>query len=491
MVAGGGARHPADQLRRARPVVQFLHRAVPADGRRRWRSISLPLDRPGGYIQRTGLAIFAFMLFGAGLAHLGYMAQRPELPAVRAAAADRGGAQRRVRLHLRQADRRAEAAAGDQPEQDASPARSARWSAPSVLVALIAWPIFRGTPLDHWYLLLGLGAIVSLARPGGRPDAVLDQARPGDQGHGRRHSRPWRRCWTASTRCCWWRRRRSTTSTTTSASGWTSRPGCTRAECRIGSSGPRATMGLTPAERLRSLGRERGLGGWLIADGLARPGARPICALSHRLQVTGREHLPHDPPFVMVAQPCEPSGRAGARRPRCRARLARRAYALAAGRYVLHQHRQAPPSPPTRSTRCRSGASKTSARDLDRAAAAPGTRTGAVLILFPEGTRTPDRRDGPVPARDRRAGGGDGGAGGALLPRGRVRRLAAGPAAPAPGRLRLAIGPPLTFEQAGHNREALHAVSARCEEAVRALATWEIRPARFCLIRSSTGPGAG
>ena len=36
--------------------------------------VSIPLDRPAGYVQRTGLAIFAFMLFGAGLAHLGYMA---------------------------------------------------------------------------------------------------------------------------------------------------------------------------------------------------------------------------------------------------------------------------------------------------------------------------------------------------------------------------------------------------------------------------------
>ncbi len=35
---------------------------------------SIPGDRPDGYIQRTALGIFAFMLFGAGLAHLGYMA---------------------------------------------------------------------------------------------------------------------------------------------------------------------------------------------------------------------------------------------------------------------------------------------------------------------------------------------------------------------------------------------------------------------------------
>jgi phosphatidate cytidylyltransferase len=35
---------------------------------------SIPLDRPSGYIQRVGLAIFGYMLFGAGLAHLGFMA---------------------------------------------------------------------------------------------------------------------------------------------------------------------------------------------------------------------------------------------------------------------------------------------------------------------------------------------------------------------------------------------------------------------------------
>ena len=35
---------------------------------------SIPLDRPEGYIQRVGLAVLAFLLFGSGLGHLGYMA---------------------------------------------------------------------------------------------------------------------------------------------------------------------------------------------------------------------------------------------------------------------------------------------------------------------------------------------------------------------------------------------------------------------------------
>lgn len=39
--------------------------------------VSIPLDRPGGYNQRTRLAIFVFFLFGATLSHLGYMANDP------------------------------------------------------------------------------------------------------------------------------------------------------------------------------------------------------------------------------------------------------------------------------------------------------------------------------------------------------------------------------------------------------------------------------
>jgi len=38
---------------------------------------TIPLDRPAGYVQRVGLAVLGYMLFGAGLAHLGYMANDP------------------------------------------------------------------------------------------------------------------------------------------------------------------------------------------------------------------------------------------------------------------------------------------------------------------------------------------------------------------------------------------------------------------------------
>ena len=39
--------------------------------------VALLPDRPGGYLQRVALAAFAFALFGAGLAHLSYLANDP------------------------------------------------------------------------------------------------------------------------------------------------------------------------------------------------------------------------------------------------------------------------------------------------------------------------------------------------------------------------------------------------------------------------------
>lgn len=37
-------------------------------------AISIPLDQPQGYVQRTGLAVLGFLLFGVALGHLAYMA---------------------------------------------------------------------------------------------------------------------------------------------------------------------------------------------------------------------------------------------------------------------------------------------------------------------------------------------------------------------------------------------------------------------------------
>jgi len=128
--------------------------------------LSIPLDRPSGYIQRTGLAVFAFFLFGAGLAHLGFMANdrfyRPLLLLLLTA----------VAINDVFAFTAGKLMGGPKLLPATSPNKTVSGAlgalcGTTVLVACIAWPIFRGTPLDHWYLLVGLGIIVSFAGQAG------------------------------------------------------------------------------------------------------------------------------------------------------------------------------------------------------------------------------------------------------------------------------------------------------------------------------------
>ena len=128
--------------------------------------VSIPGDRPGGYIQRTGLAIIAFMLFGTGLAHLGYMSNdlnyRPIVLMLLAA----------VAINDVFAFTCGKLIGGPKLLPATSPNKTISGAVgalvcTSVLVALLARLIFRGTALDHWHLLLGLGAIVSVAGQAG------------------------------------------------------------------------------------------------------------------------------------------------------------------------------------------------------------------------------------------------------------------------------------------------------------------------------------
>jgi phosphatidate cytidylyltransferase len=128
--------------------------------------ISIPLDRPAGYVQRTGLAIFAFMLFGAGLAHLGYMANdRNYRPLVLMLLTT-------VALNDVFAFTFGKLIGGRKLLPATSPNKTVSGAvgalvATSVLVALIASTIFNATALDSWVLLLGLGAIVSIGGQAG------------------------------------------------------------------------------------------------------------------------------------------------------------------------------------------------------------------------------------------------------------------------------------------------------------------------------------
>jgi phosphatidate cytidylyltransferase len=128
--------------------------------------ISLPRDRPAGYIERTGLAVFAFTLFGAGLAHLGFMGNDPNYrPLVLLLLTG-------VAINDVFAFTAGKLLGGPKLLPATSPNKTISGALGALigtapLVALIAWPIFKDTPLDRWYLLLGLGAIVSLAGQAG------------------------------------------------------------------------------------------------------------------------------------------------------------------------------------------------------------------------------------------------------------------------------------------------------------------------------------
>ncbi len=128
--------------------------------------ISIPLDRPEGYVQRTGLAIFAFMLFGAGLSHLGYMANdvhyRPIVLMLLTT----------VALNDVLAFTFGKLIGGPKLLPATSPNKTVSGAigalvATSTLVALIASSVFAETRLDNWLLLAGLGIVVSVAGQAG------------------------------------------------------------------------------------------------------------------------------------------------------------------------------------------------------------------------------------------------------------------------------------------------------------------------------------
>ena len=229
---------------------------------------------------------------------------------------------------------------------------------------------------------------------------------------------------------------------------------------------PARDLGLKPSERLRSIGRERGLGGLLLAmawRGLVWTYLRVF----HRLRIEGREHLPPEPPFVMVANHASHLD-ALVLSVALPPRLAANAYALAAGDTFFTSNAKAAFAayainalPVWRN--------KTSARDLT------GLRQRlhedrAVLILFPEGTRT---RTGAMGRFKPGIGALVAGTPVPVVPCYLEGAFAAWPPTrrlPLPGRLRLVIGKPLAFRDPAQNRAELNAVSAQCEQAVLALA---------------------
>lgn len=127
---------------------------------------SIPQDRPGGYIQRVGLAVFGYMLFGAGLAHLGYMANDPDY--------------RPIVLMLLTAVALNDVAAftagkligGPKLLPATSPNKTISGALGAVVVTatvvvLLGRAIFAGTPMAAWHWLIPFGVLVSVAGQAG------------------------------------------------------------------------------------------------------------------------------------------------------------------------------------------------------------------------------------------------------------------------------------------------------------------------------------
>ena len=223
--------------------------------------------------------------------------------------------------------------------------------------------------------------------------------------------------------------------------------------------------GLPTAQRLRSTLRERGLGSHAIAAAWQQL-TRAYLRVGHRFRVEGREHLP-EPPFVLVGNHSSHLD-ALALAAALPHRLAARAFALAAGDTFFATKPLAAFAayainalPVWRN--------RTSAQDI-KGLRARLHEDGAVLILFPEGTRTRTGEMGPFrPGIGALVAGTDV----PVVPcylHGAFDAWPADRRLPRPLRLRLQIGPPLTFPEPATNRAALNAVSAACEAAVRALA---------------------
>ena len=129
-------------------------------------AVSIPLDRPTGYIQRTGLAVFAFTLFGTGLGHLAFMGNEPGYRPIVLLLLTAVAINDVFAFTAGKLLGGPKLLPATSPNKTISGALGALVGT-TTLVAILAAIIFRGTPLDRWYLLVGLGVIVSVAGQAG------------------------------------------------------------------------------------------------------------------------------------------------------------------------------------------------------------------------------------------------------------------------------------------------------------------------------------
>jgi phosphatidate cytidylyltransferase len=119
-------------------------------------------DRPAGYIQRVGLGVFAFALFGGGLGHLSYFANDADYRAILL------WLLLAVELNDVLAYVWGRTIGGRKLMPTTSPGKTIAGSvgaliSTTLIAAVVGHFVFRGTAVDHPVHLLLLGAIISVA----------------------------------------------------------------------------------------------------------------------------------------------------------------------------------------------------------------------------------------------------------------------------------------------------------------------------------------
>lgn len=228
---------------------------------------------------------------------------------------------------------------------------------------------------------------------------------------------------------------------------------------------PAADAGLAPGERLRSLKRETGLLGSL-SQSAWRVLVRAYLRGYHRLQVTGAEHLPPRPPFIMIANHSSHLD-AVTLASALPWRLRRSAFPIAAGDVFFETPVASIFSAmmlnalPMWRKRCGSHAMQ---ELRDRLIGEP-----AIFVLFPEGTRS---RDGQMARFKPGIGMIVAGEDVPVVPcylEGAHRAFAPGSSVPRPVRLTLRIGPAHSFAAVPNERAGWQQIAAELEAAVAAL----------------------
>lgn len=228
---------------------------------------------------------------------------------------------------------------------------------------------------------------------------------------------------------------------------------------------PAGDLGMPAGDRLRSLRRENGLISTAL-HGIWWFFVRNYLRVWHRLTITGQQHLPTTPPFILVANHASHLDTLALAAPLAW-RLRDRIFPIAAGDVFF----QTPLASafaawmlnalPMWRKKCGPHAMAELRRRL--------TDEPCAYILFPEGTRSRDGRMMPFkPGLGMLVAG----ARVPIIPcylAGCHRALAPGQRWPRPGRIHLQIGEPIVFDHLPNDREGWQHISQIMEERIRTL----------------------